>query len=122
MGVSENSSTPKSSILIGFSIINHPIWGTPIFGNTHIGTKWLFPKNGGFPQLAHGFSVLKMIMTWGVKWGYHHLRKHPYRDHGCFFWVFWGIIILYPVKLGITDVILPSYVGDDFINDNKDPY
>ena len=28
--------TPKSSILIGFSIINHPFWGTPIFGNTHI--------------------------------------------------------------------------------------
>ena len=34
-GVSENSGTPESSILIGFSIINHPIWGTPIFGNTH---------------------------------------------------------------------------------------
>ena len=33
--VSENSGTPKSSILIGFSIINHPIWGTPIFGITH---------------------------------------------------------------------------------------
>ena len=29
---------PKSSILIGFSIINHPFWGTPIFGNTHIYT------------------------------------------------------------------------------------
>ncbi len=27
---------PKSSILIGFSIINHPFWGTPIFGNTQI--------------------------------------------------------------------------------------
>ena len=28
---------PKSSILIGFgTIINHPFWGTPIFGNTHI--------------------------------------------------------------------------------------
>ena len=27
---------PKSSILIGFSIINHPFWGTPILGNTHI--------------------------------------------------------------------------------------
>ena len=27
---------PKSSILIGFSIINHPFWGTPIFGNTHV--------------------------------------------------------------------------------------
>ena len=25
--------TPKSSILIGFSFINHPFWGTPIFGN-----------------------------------------------------------------------------------------
>ena len=34
MDVSENSGTPKSSILIGFSIINHPFWGkTPIFGN-----------------------------------------------------------------------------------------
>ena len=36
MDVSENSGTPKSSILIGFSIINHPFWGTPIFGNPHI--------------------------------------------------------------------------------------
>ena len=36
MGVCKNSDTPKSSILIGFSIINHPFWGTPIFGNTHI--------------------------------------------------------------------------------------
>ena len=26
---------PKSSILIGFSTINHPFWGTPIFGNTY---------------------------------------------------------------------------------------
>ena len=36
IGVSENSGTPKSSILIGFSIINHPFWGTTIFGNIHI--------------------------------------------------------------------------------------
>ena len=36
MGVSKNKGTPKSSILIGFSIINHPFWGTPIFGNIHI--------------------------------------------------------------------------------------
>ena len=36
MDVSENSGTPKSSILIGCSIINYPFWGTPIFGNTHI--------------------------------------------------------------------------------------
>ena len=37
MGVSKNRGTPKSSILIGFSIINHPFWGIPIFGNTHMG-------------------------------------------------------------------------------------
>ena len=36
MDVSKNRGTPKSSILIGFSIINHPFWDTPIFGNTHI--------------------------------------------------------------------------------------
>ncbi len=36
MGVSKNRGTPKSSVLIGFSIINHPFWGTIIFGNTHI--------------------------------------------------------------------------------------
>ena len=46
MGVSKNRGTPKSSILIGFlgfSIINHPFWGTPIFGNTHMvlcTSKW----------------------------------------------------------------------------------
>ena len=36
MGVSKNRGTPKSSILIEFSILNHPFWGTTIFGNTHI--------------------------------------------------------------------------------------
>jgi len=36
MGVSKNRGTPKSSILIGISIINHPFWGTTIVGNTHI--------------------------------------------------------------------------------------
>ena len=28
---------PKSSMFIGFSIINHPFWGTTIFGYTHVG-------------------------------------------------------------------------------------
>ena len=39
MGVSLNGGTPKSSSLIGFSIINHPFWGTPIFGNTQIESR-----------------------------------------------------------------------------------
>ena len=40
VGVSKNSFfSPKSSILIGFSI-NHPFWGpTPIFGNTRVPTN-----------------------------------------------------------------------------------
>ena len=40
ISVSENSGTPKSSILIGFSIINHPFWGTPIFGNIQIDQRF----------------------------------------------------------------------------------
>ena len=36
MDVSENSGTPKSSILIGFSIINHPVLGVPLFLETLI--------------------------------------------------------------------------------------
>ena len=35
MDVSENRGTPESSILIGFSIINHPFWGVlPLFLET----------------------------------------------------------------------------------------
>ena len=36
IGISKNKGTPKSSILIGFSPINHPFSGSSIFGNTHI--------------------------------------------------------------------------------------
>ena len=46
---------PKTSILIRFSIINHPFWGTRIFGNIHLSeiepqkktamtTTWIDPK------------------------------------------------------------------------------
>ena len=44
MDVSENRGTPKSSILIGFSMINHPFWGIPIFGNTQIATCRIWPS------------------------------------------------------------------------------
>ena len=36
LGVSKNRGTPKSSTLIGFSIINHPFLGTLISGNTQL--------------------------------------------------------------------------------------
>ena len=38
---------------------------------------WGVPKLMGFPN-NHWVFLLKMISTRGVKWGYHHLRKHPY--------------------------------------------
>ena len=47
MGVSENSGTPKSSILIGFSIVNHPFWGTPISGS------YLFGLHQGCQRFQH---------------------------------------------------------------------
>ena len=47
MDVSENSGTPKSSILIGFSIINHPFWDTPILETSIYPSKSpKAPKNG----------------------------------------------------------------------------
>jgi hypothetical protein len=36
MGVSSNRGTPKSSILIGFSIINNPFWGISSYGNLQV--------------------------------------------------------------------------------------
>ena len=62
MGVSKNSGTPTSSILMGFSmIINHPFWGTPIFGNTRISTNMELVD-------FHGF----------------HVGKYTYQSHGLF--------------------------------------
>ena len=34
LGVLINGGSPKSSILIGFSLLNHPFWGPPISGPT----------------------------------------------------------------------------------------
>ena len=31
----KNRGTPKSSIFMEFSLINHPFWGSPIYGTTH---------------------------------------------------------------------------------------
>ena len=64
MGVSKNRGTPKSSILIGFSIINQPFWGTTIFGNTHISIH------------THIYSPFQL--TWKLKMGHHFQVKQPF--------------------------------------------
>ena len=86
MGVSQNSGTPKSSILIGFSTINHPFWGTPIFGNTqfyHFPTpKWLIWSQKWTLGVAAKVTVgtAKFSVWRGGKFGrfswfrYHHPR------------------------------------------------
>ena len=57
MGFPENRGTPKSSILIGFSSINHPFWGTPIFGNTHISVSSI----GNIPKISR--SVIQLLQV-----------------------------------------------------------
>ena len=72
--------TSKSSILLGFSIINHPFWGCfPIFGNTHIpnikksGNKYIsrfFPKKIRLlrvvcrPIFYHGFTMINIAFIY----------------------------------------------------------
>ena len=63
MGVSKNRGTPKSSILIGFSLLNHPFWGTPIFGNTHI----LFDLN--FETRYRRITHITSVHDWS-----HHMK------------------------------------------------
>ena len=74
MGVSEIGGTPKSSILIGFSIINHPFWGTPIFGNTHMAKLFLILARGQ-PGESPDSSIL--LRELGHLDGVCQRRKHP---------------------------------------------
>ncbi len=61
MGVSKNSGgPPKSWILGGFSVINHPFWGpTPIFGNTHMVSVSQHSDN--MPPVFFGVSRHPMV-------------------------------------------------------------
>ena len=67
MGVSKNNGTPKSSILIGFSIINHPFGGTPNFGNTHITlTQTMHYFSEKILQIYHTFVVFHSHLKWVI--------------------------------------------------------
>ena len=77
---------PNHPFLIGFSIINHPFWGTPIFGNTHMVSCFLqqdllicmihmyqcnIPYDNGYFLFQHDFLIF-MTHT------YYNARLHPY--------------------------------------------
>ena len=66
MGVSKNN-TPKSSILIGFSIINHPFWNfPPIFGNTHIFHWWTHGVFDGLQRWSWNLEVIPGLVEGGM--------------------------------------------------------
>ena len=63
---------PKSSIVIGFSIINHPFWETPIFGNTHMTRSFLletqpailrFSRQIDGSSLSHPAPVFSLLVS-----------------------------------------------------------
>ena len=73
MDVSENSGTPKSSMLIRFFIVNHPFWGSPIFGK-HPNILSRFRSRHGRPSrksilfgptLEHALDAQRSIMLGG---------------------------------------------------------
>ena len=78
MEVSWNGGTSKSSILIGFSIIIHELWGIPTYGNLYIViTAW---KASFFwnEHLHQGFSiVMAMFDSW---------TRHLYCINGYDYW------------------------------------
>ena len=66
---------PKSSILIGFSIINHPFWGfPPIFGSTPISVNsnptWFWPNLIFSFHFRHGghFSKRENLQGYSNFW------------------------------------------------------
>ena len=56
MDVSKHKGTPKSSILIGVSIINHPFFGVPLFLETPI---WIYYRQythvSDYKENVYGF-------------------------------------------------------------------
>ena len=65
LGVSKNNGTPKSSILIGFSIINHPFWDTFIFGNTHLFFFLNFDVDLGISAVTSYGSIGDHVQQYG---------------------------------------------------------
>ena len=90
MGVSENRDTPKSSILIGISIINHPFWGkipyfwfnTQIVITCSISFATTAGESGDFlKEPSHVFGKLpdsKRRWSWCFLWWFPHVSTYKY--------------------------------------------
>ena len=114
MGVSKNNGTPKSSILIGVSIINHPFWGFSYF--------WKHPYvfqgdwSNNHPPLGWNDDEQMTPGPWIARM---HQLGRPFPKHVCtsrgFRWKNLARVVWYR---GWSS--LPSYMGIT-INHFKDP-
>ncbi len=64
---------PKSSILIGLSIINNPFWGTPIFGNIHMLMTRFLPLLSFWVVISASFfqtflCSFELFKNWEAQW------------------------------------------------------
>ena len=75
MGVSKNNGTPKSSILKGFSIINHPFWGKKPYFWKHSNEGLFFWGWFFRPEIPKRFSGSKeSSRSWGESWKFSQVR------------------------------------------------
>ena len=74
-----NGGTPKSSIVTGLSTINHPFWGTPIYGNHIISYPvhrhfWIQPASFHAAR-AHGIQDkllgIQLTLPGSIFFGWH---------------------------------------------------
>ena len=75
MGVSKNWGTPKSSMLIGFSIINHP-FGVPLFLETPIWTSIVFVWVLLFLRCFFWSKHHKLFLQWHLAGHGKRLKRH----------------------------------------------
>ena len=75
---------PKSSFLIGFSIINHPFWGTTIFGNTYIAAhtqysilQFFIPHHRSVSSISTSQKVLRSRHQQELPWLWPCLKPPP---------------------------------------------
>ena len=106
MEVSWNGGTPKSLVSVGFSIINHPFRGTPIYGTPQI-AKNHHPSNAAphrFHQHVSWLSPLKIaalvarrrLMAWTVVQGL--VEGNIYRKPSVFTIEYWRFPVNAPLK------------------------
>ena len=120
MGVSENRGTPKSSILIGFSITNHPFWGIPIFWKHPYCTN-MYKTFSSINLISQSEIILEpqspnKNVTYDPAWrrftcfkstiGIHipNLFHPPAKEQCLVPWLFWWYPLVVPIHIGSAGV------------------